>query len=526
LPNTILVADDEADIVSLTKAILEREGYRVVTASNGLEALQMVETERPDLVLLDVVMPAKSGLEVCRTLKAQAKTRHIPIVMFTVVSSVLKARADPLLKTDSGCDGYFAKPFTPLQLLTEIRKHLRQQGDIESSPATAAELEAAKDTHMIQGISRDVTQRMRAEEDLRESEEKYRRIYTSSFDAIYTTTLDGRFLDMNPAGVSMLGYDSLDELKKARIDSIYVDLDDRKRLIQLANKGFVRGFETRFRRKDGRILNVMVNAYPIMDEKGRITALQGATVDITGRKQVENMKDRFISAVTHELRTPLVSIKGYLDLILEGKLGTVPKEIRSSLEVVKRNAGRLTQLTDDLLDLRRLESGSFQLNPEPVSLRTILSDCISEIVPFLNEKEQRLHVDMVTGPIWIHADPLRLTQALANLLSNACKFAPKHGEIKIKVNEEAEKIRIQISDNGIGIRKEDLDRVFQPFAAIQKPSHVKGTGLGLGLTKGLVEAHGGRIWAESAGEGKGSTFTFTLPKKAEAMYLGRTNSRG
>jgi len=520
-----LVADDEADIVSLTKAILEREGYRVVTASNGVEALQMVEAQRPDLVLLDVVMPAKSGLEVCRTLKSQAKTKHIPIVMFTVVSSLLKTRADPLLKTDSGCDGYFAKPFTRLQLLTEIRKHLRQQRDTESAHATTAVLEAAEDTRMIQEIARDATDRIRAEENLRESEEKYRRIYTSSFDAIYTTSLDGRILDMNPAGVSMLGFESFDELKKVRVDSLYVDPDDRKRLIQLADKGFVRGFETRFKRRDGRILDVMVNVCPIKDEKGRVTGLQGAIVDITERKQVENMKDRFISAVTHELRTPLVSIKGYLDLILAEKLGPVPKQIGSSLEVVKRNAERLSQLTDDLLDLRRLESGSFQLNPEPVSLRTILSDCISEIVPFLNEKRQRLHVDLVTGPIWVHADPLRLSQALANLLSNACKFTPEHGEIKIRVSEEAENIKVQISDNGIGIRKGDLERVFQPFAAIQKPNHVKGTGLGLVLTKGLVEAHGGRIWAESAGEGKGSTFTFTLPRKVEAMYLGGMHSR-
>jgi signal transduction histidine kinase len=240
-------------------------------------------------------------------------------------------------------------------------------------------------------------------------------------------------------------------------------------------------------------------------------------VDITERKQVENMKDQFISVATHELRTPLASIKGYMELILEEKIGPVSAEVGSCLGVVKRNADRLSHLTDDMLDLRRLESGKFELNLEPVSFHEIVDDCVSEIAPFLNEKKQRLHLELADGPIRIQADPIRLSQVLVNLLSNACKFTPERGEIRIRVEGEAEEVKVQISDNGIGIRKGDLERVFEPFAAIQKSTYVKGTGLGLAVTKALVEAHGGRIWAESEGEGKGSMFTFTLPREREAV---------
>ena len=499
-----------------------------------------------------------------------------------------------------------------------------------------------KEGHLvgIQGIVRDITERKRAEEDLRESEQKFRRIYNASLDAIYTTSIDGEILDMNPAGVAMFGFDSLDELKKVNIESLYVNLDDRKRLIELAGKGPVRNFGVQFKRKDGTVIDCIINSYPLSDERGRIVGLQGAIIDVSEHQEFQKklkeseerfrgfversfdvivmldleghvnyvspsvmwvtgytpeemvqqhfrnylpkdvipeeirafveiakgevaravqlrivrkdgslahielnaspiirngkiagvqaiirdvserfklmeMRDRFISTVTHELRTPLVSITGYLDLAVSGALGAVPKEIESSLLVVKRNTDRLLNLTNDLLDFRRLEAGKFELNKAPLNFQDVIKNCVEDTQPSIDEKKQILNLEVSEGPLPIQGDAVRLSQVLVNLLSNANKFAPESSTITLRATEEEDVIQVQVSDKGIGIKKEDLGRIFEPFAAIEKPSHVKGSGLGLSVSKGLIEAHGGKIWSESPGEEKGATFTFTLPRSKE-----------
>ena len=367
--------------------------------------------------------------------------------------------------------------------------------------------------------------------ELKRSEEKFRRIYNASLNAIYTSSLEGRMIDVNPAAVSMFGYDSLDELGKVNVQSLYVNPDDRNKFIKFASEGPVKNFETQLRRKDGTVFDAIINSYSLKDDKDRITGFQGAIMDVTERKELERMRDQltrtllqdaarrkelemmrdqFISAVTHELRTPLVSIKGYVDLVLDGSQ-SIPEEVESNLQVVKRNTDRLLSLVNDLLDLSRMQSGRLQLNLQSMDLRQIIDDCAAEIQPFVNAKKQSLSLDVPEGPLPVQGDPVRLSQVLANLLSNASKFAQEAGQIGLRVKDVRDVVVVQVSDNGIGIRKQDLERVFQPFAAIEKPTYVKGTGLGLSVSKGLVEAHGGKIWAESPGEGKGVTFTFTLP---------------
>ncbi len=267
-------------------------------------------------------------------------------------------------------------------------------------------------------------------------------------------------------------------------------------------------------RKDESITHVEINASPILKD-GKIAGVQAIIRDVSERFKLMEMRDRFISSVTHELRTPLVSITGYLDLTVSGALGAVPKEIESSLQVVKRNADRLLSLTNDLLDFRRLEAGKFQLDLTPLDFRDVIEKCVEEIQLSIDQRKQNLNLEVSEGPLPIQGDPVRLSQVLVNLLSNANKFAPEGSTITILATEEEDVIQVQVSDKGMGIKIEDLGRVFEPFAAIEKPSYVKGTGLGLSVSKGLIEAHQGKMWAESEGEEKGATLTFTLPKRKE-----------
>jgi PAS domain S-box-containing protein len=269
--------------------------------------------------------------------------------------------------------------------------------------------------------------------------------------------------------------------------------------------------DTEVTTSNGDIRVIQTIKAPIKDKTGLITHIIGITRDLTERKHLEKMKDQFISAVTHELRTPLVSIKAYVDYPLTGKMGQLSEEMKSNLTIVKRNTDRLLQITGDLLELRRMESGKLELNKEPMNFQKTIDHCIDEIRPLIKDKKQSIDVNSPNQPLIVNGDSVRLSQVLMNLLSNANKFTPEGGKIllNVKVNQ---KIHVELSDTGIGIKKQDLKRVFEPFSAITKPTYIPGTGLGLSVTKGMIEAHGGKIWANSQGEGKGSTFTFELPR--------------
>jgi signal transduction histidine kinase len=229
-------------------------------------------------------------------------------------------------------------------------------------------------------------------------------------------------------------------------------------------------------------------------------------------RRTEKIRDRFLSVTTHELRTPLASIKSYLDIIDMEDSKSIPDSVQSHLEVVERNTARLQSLTDGILDIQRMTAKRMKLNIEPLNFREIIDNSVSEIKPLIGEKKQKFNLRIPNKPLMINGDEIRLSQVMTNLLGNAQKFTPEGGNIALQITDKKSYFEVRVTDSGIGIRKDDMERIFEPFAAIKKKVYVKGTGLGLSVTKGLVNEHGGKIWAESPGLGKGSTFTFTLPK--------------
>jgi PAS domain S-box-containing protein len=373
----------------------------------------------------------------------------------------------------------------------------------------------------VRGIAIDIRERKRAEEELRAARERLEHMITSNPAVIFTARPRPDFSDfdatyMSRSVVSLLGFRPQDLIGRPEMWQARVHPDDLHRYyaeLPLLWKEGEHTFEYRFQHKDGNYLWIREEAKVIRDAAGKPTEVMGYWTDITDEKQMDEMRDRFISAVTHELRTPLISVSGYLDLVLTGDSGPLSSEVKSNLEVVKRNTDRLTSLTDDLLDIQRLQSGKLQVNLQPIDFREIIEHATSEIKPFTKAKKQNFNVAVPRRPLLTLGDPTRLSEVLMNLLSNASKFTPEGGRIRLTVSDDKLIIVVKVADTGIGLCREDLTRVFEPFAAIKKPTHIKGTGLGLSVTKGLVEAHMGRIWAESPGEGKGATFTFALPKR-------------
>ena len=358
---------------------------------------------------------------------------------------------------------------------------------------------------------------------LQVSEERFRRIIEASPDAMMVVEDDGTITECNQAALDLLKLEGKENLLGRNYLDFIITRDKPLAVGSMTNtyvSGLMKDLEFSVLTKYRDEIPVSISSGLIQESSSKLGSVVLIIKDITQRKMAEaelkrvmEMREQFISNITHELRTPLVAMMGYLDYILSGKMGEVPEKIGENLGIVKRNTDRLISLTNDILDVKRIEAGKIQLELEKIDVREIIKCCRNELEPFLIEKQQVFELLGKEAPLIIEGDRIKLTQVLTNLLSNASKFTPEHGKISIETYDDGATVRIIVSDTGIGIKSEDLERVFEPFTAIKKTSYVRGTGLGLSVTRGLVEAHGGKIWAESAGEGMGARLIFVLPKE-------------
>jgi two-component system phosphate regulon sensor histidine kinase PhoR len=235
--------------------------------------------------------------------------------------------------------------------------------------------------------------------------------------------------------------------------------------------------------------------------------------DITRLKELEKIRRDFVANVSHELRTPLTTIKGYAETLLEGAL---KEEVASQfVQVIKRHSDRLEKIVEDLLILSKIESKEFQLRIESLSVSDLVGDVLDFLKEPLNKKRISVSIGDLPPTLRVYGDRQYLEQVLINILDNAIKYGHERGKLIISATETDQKeVEISVKDDGIGIPKEDLSRVFERFYRVDKGrSHeLGGTGLGLSIVKHIVHAHGGKVWVESQ-LGEGSTFYFTLPTK-------------
>ncbi|MFO8019682.1 MAG: PAS domain S-box protein [Promethearchaeia archaeon] len=237
--------------------------------------------------------------------------------------------------------------------------------------------------------------------------------------------------------------------------------------------------------------------------------------------KASQFKSQFMASMSHELRTPLNSIIGFTDLLLEEAYGKVEESQFEFLENISSSSQHLLNLIDEIMDISKIESGAMELQIEEISIKPFLDNVISEFKPILKEKGLEVKINGTENPRKIQADPIKLRSIFYNLLSNAVKFTV-NGTISIDFSETEKFWEFQVRDTGIGIKKEDYDKVFKEFKRIESPyiSNSEGTGLGLPLARRVVNLHGGRIWFDSE-LGVGTTFFFTLPKMKKAQKRGK-----
>ncbi len=372
----------------------------------------------------------------------------------------------------------------------------------------------------------DITDRKKAEKALRESEEKYRIIVDHSLVGILIHQ-DLKMVFVNEEGAKMLGY-TAKELTGKGLDAILPTREFAriKKLAAARYEGKPAGpdrYEVAALKKNGTELKLLIHVNRIM--YGGRPAGHVAAIDITDRKRAEElcqlqieelrkidrMKDEFLSIASHELKTPLIPIEGYLDLLKAGRFGDLSKKQAGIVEKIMAKEAHLKTLINDLLDFNKLQTGRMVFAMEETDLGDLIGDVVAEQGFTAKKKDVALTKRIQRNLPTLRADPLRLRQVLDNLISNAIKFSPQGSAVTVRARRKEDHVLVSVEDSGIGISPEQTERIFDVFyQADSSPARqYEGTGLGLAICRKIIEYHGGRIWVKSE-PGEGSTFHFTL----------------
>jgi PAS domain S-box-containing protein len=398
---------------------------------------------------------------------------------------------------------------------------------------------SAPEKKVIYAVARDITEQKRADQKLRETEERHRKLFDNNPHPTWVYDRETlRFLAVNRATVEKYGY-SAAEFRAMTIKDIrapeYVPLllDS----VGALRDGIEKCGEWKHRRKDGSEIDVEITSYAMnfADRPAEVVV----AVDVTQRKQDEaekrrfteklaasnqelelrnreveratHLKSKFLASMSHELRTPLNAIVGFSDLLAEETPGALNPKQKRFIGHIKQGSTHLLQLINDILDLSKIEAGQLELHREEFLVQHALPEVLSTIDPLAMAKNIQVKQSVQSRSL-VKADRVRFKQILYNLLSNAVKFTPQGGQIEIECIDDWDFVSVSVSDTGIGIRPEDQPVVFEEFRQVEgnRDNTQQGTGLGLAITKRLVEQQGGRISLESQ-LGKGSRFTFTIP---------------
>ncbi len=263
---------------------------------------------------------------------------------------------------------------------------------------------------------------------------------------------------------------------------------------------------------DGRSVTALINATPIYSEKGEIDSVVVTMQDMTPLEEMERLRAQFMGMVSHEMRTPLTSIKGSVDTLLDDAASLDPAEMREFHRVISEQTDRMRSLINDLRDAARIETGTLSVAPEPSDVAVMVDEARSLFLS--TGRRHGIRIEIAPGLPQVMTDRRRIVQVLSNLFSNAARFSDEESMIKVSAAQEGFQVAVSVTDEGRGIPAERLPHLFRRSYRINnKDGHGdhEGSGLGLAICRGIVEAHGGRIWAESGGLGLGARFTFTLP---------------
>jgi PAS domain S-box-containing protein len=338
-------------------------------------------------------------------------------------------------------------------------------------------------------------------------------IVTGSDDAIISKTLDGVVTSWNPAAERLYGYSSDEMVGQSilRIVPVHLYFEEDHILSKIRAGERLEHFETTRIRKDGRTVEVSLTVSPVRDSLGRLIGASKIARDISAQREAQRKKDEFLAVLAHELRNPLAPIRNAIALF--GQPNTTAAQRERAHAIAERQFQHMSRLLDDLLDVSRLTRGRVELKKEHVELRWLVQQAVEATRGIMAERGHQLAVTHAEEALFLEADPVRITQVMANLLTNAAKYTDPGGRITLETRREGDYAVIDVTDNGIGFDEDMRGRLFVLFSQDRNAlaRAAGGLGIGLALVREFVERHGGTVTAESPGPGRGSRFTVRLP---------------
>jgi signal transduction histidine kinase/FixJ family two-component response regulator len=489
----ILVIDDEQIMRDGCSRILSRDGWSVICAENGGQGLEEMKgrPENIDVILLDLMMPGMSGMEVLDHIRTYDPNLLVIVITgYATVESAVEAMK-------KGAYDFIPKPFTPDQLRIVVRRALERRT-------------LQKEAEFLR------KEREKSLRDIATEKSKIKTIINCMGDGVLVCDRDSCIVLSNPAASRML---------KAPETCLLGNTLSQCNLPQDLSHTIEESLHT----KDmsytsvsqelgvGEPGDIFLRAHtaPVRNDIGEIMGSVTVLQDISHLKELDKMKSEFIAMVTHELRAPIAAVEQQLTVILNRMAGEVTEKQEQLLSRAKQRTRGLLDLIKDLLDLSKIEAGKMVQYKEPLSLQEVIQRVVDLMRTEAENKKIDLQFSAPSKISLIHADRNSMEGIFTNLISNAIKYTPEGGKVWVHLGEEGGFVKANVSDTGIGIKKEDLPRIFDKFYRVKttETRQIVGTGLGLSIVKSIVYAHLGSITVESE-EGGGTTFTVSFPKES------------
>ncbi len=529
----ILLVDDEPRNLDALESILETSGCTLIKAQTADHALFAILQNEFAAIVLDIKMPGTDGLELARLIKQRKRSQHVPILFLTAHTL---DEQEVLLAYGAGGVDFMSKPINPDILRSKIavfadlfRTTRALASTVDALNAEIAErhraqeqLRLAKDELETRVLER-TTELARANRELRDNEEWLRLALAVAQVATWEWDLASGKMRWSADPEIVFGFPAGSFGSHRRIANA-VHVDDIASLEAAFHRAIATGdFEADYRvvRPDNSMVWIADRGRIVHDSNNQPTRIVGVSVNLTRRKALEEAllesdrrKDEFLATLAHELRNPLAPIRYAVNVV--GMKGPETPELRWAIDIIERQTQHMARLIDDLLDVNRITRNTLELRKETVDLASVISSAVEASQPLIEQNQQKLVVELPSQTILLDGDTVRLAQVFSNLLHNASKYSKvpeAGGTIWLTARHDESTVTISVRDNGIGIAKPMLSKVFDMFTQVgrSRGQSEGGLGIGLALAKRLVEMHGGAIEARSDGLGKGSEFVVCLP---------------
>ncbi len=500
----IVVVDDEKIVTSAFKTLLKVEGFmNAHFFNNPKEAVEFLKENQPDLVISDFLMPEMNGLEFLSEVnKLYPEVSKILLTGYADKENAIRAI------NEIGLYRYIEKPWDNDDLIINIKNGIERSYLLSELRNKISELEVAKKE--LENYSQNLEQLVEERtSDLKQSNAKLEGIFNYCADGIVIINEDGIIEQVNPACESLIG------LVESKILNSSIDdyLVSKKTFI---SKELHKLDESELLLRDFCIKNPLSNvetpveiSFARINPDSKFKRFVGVIRDVTEQKKSDKLRDDFIATLTHDLRTPLLAAIQTLTFFLDGALGELDEKQKLLLSTMQKSNQDLLGLVNALLEVYKYEAEKLTLTKTNFNIYNLIEQVYNELLPLAQKKNIDFCIDCNNKDLEINADRSEIRRVVCNLCGNAINYTQEGGKVVITLKNESKDLIFSVSDNGCGIPQEDIPNMFQRFSQGTSKKRSTGTGLGLYLSRQIIESHGGKIWLESR-VNKGSEFSFLL----------------